>query len=61
MLILWVILCVFPAAWASSKGRSGTFFFVFSVLFSPIIGLIVVACLKKRQPAQNVIYVVRQR
>lgn len=39
--LLFLILCVLVAVYASSKGRSGIGFFLLSFLLSPLIGLII--------------------
>jgi uncharacterized paraquat-inducible protein A len=44
----WVILCVIVAAVAAHRGRSGFGWFMFSLVLSPLIGLIVVMCLDRR-------------
>lgn len=43
--LFWLILCVVTAIIASSKNRSGVLWFFISLLFSPLIGIICVACM----------------
>src|ERR1700691_2473718 len=44
--IFWLALAAAVGAWANSKGRSGVGFFFLALLLSPLIGGIIVACLK---------------
>lgn len=46
MWLLWVIFCVGVGAFASKKGRSGLGWFLLSLLISPLISAIILACLK---------------
>lgn len=46
--ILWIVLCALTAAIAEKKGRKGLGYFLISVFLSPLIGLIVVACVSDR-------------
>jgi hypothetical protein len=41
----WVVLCVVVGVIASSKGRSGVGYFIFALIFSPMLGLFVLLVL----------------
>lgn len=43
---LWFVFCIIPAVIASTKGRSALGWFSASVFISPLLGGIIVACLK---------------
>lgn len=38
--VIWIVLCVFVAIFAKNKGFSFFVFFMLSLIFSPLIGLI---------------------
>ena len=44
-LIVWIVFSFIVMSYASSKGRSGCGWFIFSIMFSPLIGFIIVAIL----------------
>ena len=44
-LIVWIVFSFMVMSYASSKGRSGCGWFIFSIMFSPLIGFIIVAIL----------------
>ena len=44
-LIVWIVFSFMLMSYASSKGRSGCGWFIFSIMFSPLIGFIIVAIL----------------
>jgi hypothetical protein len=44
--LIWLGFCVLVGVYASKKGRSGVGWFFLSIVISPLIGLIIVACLK---------------
>jgi hypothetical protein len=52
--ILWVVLAIFIGALASSRGRSGFGFFLLSVVFSPLLGLIIVLVMGDLKEAASV-------
>lgn len=52
ILALYLGLCAIVAVAASQSGRSGVGFFFLSLIFSPLIGFIVLACIGRPQPAQ---------
>ena len=41
ILVVWLLLCLVPAYFASQKGNSGPVAFLVSLLLSPLVGLIV--------------------
>jgi len=43
--LIWIVLCFFIAAGASSRGRSGVGWFFISALLSPVIAVIMLVCL----------------
>jgi len=45
-IIIWLCLCGLVAYFASTKGRSAPLIFLFSLVLSPVIGLIVTLFLK---------------
>lgn len=45
---LWLILCVIVAYVASQRGHSGAGFLLLALFISPILGLIIVLCLRPR-------------
>jgi hypothetical protein len=47
--LFWIVLAVAVGAWASNKGRSGVGFFFLALLLSPLLGGIIVACLKPNE------------
>lgn len=46
LLVIWGLLALAMASFATSRGRSGVGFFLISFFFSPILGLIVVLVMK---------------
>ncbi|OOE91281.1 zinc ribbon domain-containing protein [Salinivibrio sp. AR647] len=48
MIIIWFILAIFVAFYASSKGRSGLGFFLISLILSPLIGFIIALVVEER-------------
>lgn len=46
--LVWVVLCIIPAAIASSKGRNGFGWFGLSIVISPLLAGIIVACLPRQ-------------
>ena len=42
---VYIALCLIPVSMAKKRGRSGSGWFIFSFLLSPILGIIIVACL----------------
>ena len=44
-ILLWIAFCIIPALIASNKGRSAAGWFFGSLLLSPLLGAIIVACL----------------
>lgn len=46
--IIWLILCALTGAWAENKGHKGIGYFLLAFFFSPIIGLIIVACISNK-------------
>lgn len=47
LVVLWLVFSILVGLVASSKGRSGLMFFFVSIIFSPLIGLIIVFVLPK--------------
>lgn len=47
--LFWLFLCNVPACIATYKGRSGWGFFVFSILLTPLIGLLLILVLQPTQ------------
>ena len=43
---MWVVLCIIPAAIASSKGRNGVGWFFLSLVISPLIAGVIISCMK---------------
>ena len=43
-----IVFCGLVAAWASSKGRSGTKAFFLGLFFTPVVSFLVVALLKNK-------------
>jgi Short C-terminal domain len=50
LLVLWFTFAIVAGAVASGRGRSGVGWFLFAILLSPLIGLIVVALLPRTTP-----------
>jgi len=50
VLVIWVVLAVIAGVVASGKGRSGVGWFLFAIVLSPLIGLLVVALLPSKKP-----------
>lgn len=48
LLLLWIVLSVAVAAFASSRGRTGIAFFFFSLVFSPLVGFVVALAVKNK-------------
>lgn len=46
--IVYVLLCLIPAAVASGKGRSGFGMFLLSLVLSPLLGLVIALFLERR-------------
>lgn len=46
--ILWFILCALTAALAERKGHIGIGYFLLALFLSPLIGLIIVACISDK-------------
>ncbi len=44
--VIWFGVCIAVGAFASKKGRSGIGWFFFALFLSPLLGGIIVACLK---------------
>lgn len=53
LVIIWIVLSFVVAYIATTKARSGFGFFLLSALLSPLIGLIVVAIVPRKQTAQK--------
>jgi hypothetical protein len=53
LLFVWVLLSAGVAALARKKGQSVAGFFLLSLLCSPLVGLIVVAIVRKSRPAPS--------
>ncbi len=49
-LLFWIGFCIIPALIASNKGRSAAGWFFGSLLISPLLGAIIVACLSPIRP-----------
>lgn len=45
ILVVFISLCMIPTSMAKKRGRSQFGWFLFSFLFSPILGMIFLACL----------------
>lgn len=45
ILVFWLLLCILPAAIASSKGRSAVGWFLIGIIISPLLAAILVALL----------------
>lgn len=45
VLLVWVLFCIIPAKMAKSRGRSYWGWFLFSFLFNPLFGILILACL----------------
>jgi len=45
---VWLILCALPPTWAERKGHNGFVYFLLSFFLSPLVGLIVVACISEK-------------
>lgn len=52
--IFWIFLCICVGIFASNKGRSGLGWGVLSMIISPLLGAIIVACLKDLKVEENV-------
>ena len=52
IVLFWVLFCIVVGVIATSKGRSGFGYFFLSMLISPVLGLILVACMP-RLPKQG--------
>ena len=50
ILLLYPILCIVVGYVASQKGRSGIAWFLFALLLSPLLGIIIVAVISSRKP-----------
>lgn len=48
-LLTWGVLCVAVGSWANGKGRNGFLAFLLALILSPLVGFIVVACLKDKK------------
>ncbi|HOY76933.1 MAG TPA: hypothetical protein PLH23_04960 [Hyphomonadaceae bacterium] len=46
--LTWGVLAVAVASWANGKGRNAGLAFLIALFFSPLVGFIVVACLKDK-------------
>ena len=46
IIFFWLLFCIAAAGYASQKGVSGVGIFFLSLLFSPVVGFIVAACMK---------------
>lgn len=46
--ILWIILCALTATLAERKGHKGIGYFLLALFLSPLIGLIIVACISNK-------------
>ena len=46
IVMVWLVLAVITGVLAASKHRSGVGYFFLALLLSPIIGLLIVACLQ---------------
>ena len=44
-IIFWIIIACLIFPFANKRGRSGFGWFIFSVIFSPLLGFIVLLCL----------------
>lgn len=51
-LIVWIVLCAFVATWAERKGHKGVGYLFLSIFLSPLVGAIVVACIKNKNTKQ---------
>lgn len=45
MLVIWLVLCAIIATWSEKKGHKGAGYFFLSMFLSPLLGVIVVACI----------------
>lgn len=51
---VWFFFCILVGVFASNKGRSGIGWFFISAIISPLIGAIIVACLKDLKVEANI-------
>ncbi len=49
--LLWVVLCLIPAAVARGKGRGGLSMFLVSLVLSPLIGLVWALAMRRQEEA----------
>ena len=46
--VLWIVLCALTATLAERKGHKGIGYFLLALFLSPLIGLIIVACISNK-------------
>lgn len=54
VLVAYIAFCCLAAAVASGKGRCGVCLFFFSLLLSPLLGLVVACCLGRKVDSRYV-------
>ncbi len=59
-LVGYVVICIMTGVIASNKGRTGFGWFVFSIFF-PVIGLIIVLCLCRKNNSRNQTVIIGDR